>query len=233
MLASSSHEFSHRHSAKKRPDFRSMSSLTIWTVTMPSTVCSFGPSMKASSVEPPAPRCRAASSPSCWPDANPMRSSSPRARSTPSELNSSLRSAASARACNSSMRCSPSQMWPVPALKRNSESGLSKGTSGYPRIVRREQHDVKRLAVCPGSLVGTMRTRVNFLGRPCTWNQKMLDLKDVFYFVQVVDRGGFTSAGHSLRLPKSTLSHRVQELEASLGVRLINRTSRQFGMTDV
>jgi DNA-binding transcriptional LysR family regulator len=61
----------------------------------------------------------------------------------------------------------------------------------------------------------------------------MLDLKDVFYFVQVVDRGGFTSAGNSLRLPKSTLSHRVQELETSLGVRLINRTSRQFGMTDV
>src|SRR5881392_4134578 len=61
----------------------------------------------------------------------------------------------------------------------------------------------------------------------------MLDLKDVFHFVQVVDRGGFTSAGNSLGLPKSTLSHRVQELEGSLGVRLINRTSRQFGMTDV
>jgi DNA-binding transcriptional LysR family regulator len=61
----------------------------------------------------------------------------------------------------------------------------------------------------------------------------MLDLKDVFYFVQVVDRGGFTSAGHSLRLPKSTLSHRVQELESSLGVRLINRTSRQFAMTEM
>ncbi|SFM04202.1 LysR substrate-binding domain-containing protein [Variovorax sp. OV329] len=61
----------------------------------------------------------------------------------------------------------------------------------------------------------------------------MLDLKDVFYFVQVVDRGGFTAAGTSLRLPKSTLSHRVQELETSLGVRLLNRTSRQFGMTDI
>jgi DNA-binding transcriptional LysR family regulator len=59
----------------------------------------------------------------------------------------------------------------------------------------------------------------------------MLDLKDVFYFVQVVDRAGFTAAGQSLRLPKSTLSHRVQELENSLGVRLINRTSRHFAMT--
>lgn len=61
----------------------------------------------------------------------------------------------------------------------------------------------------------------------------MLDLKDVFYFVQVVDRGGFTAAGTALRLPKSTLSHRVQELESYLGVRLLNRTSRQFGMTDI
>lgn len=61
----------------------------------------------------------------------------------------------------------------------------------------------------------------------------MLDLKDVYYFVQVVDRGGFTSAGEMLRLPKSTLSHRVNELEASLGVRLINWTSRQFAMTEV
>ena len=33
----------------------------------------------------------------------------------------------------------------------------------------------------------------------------MLDLKDVYYFVHVVDRGGFTAAGDSLRLPKSTL----------------------------
>ena len=60
----------------------------------------------------------------------------------------------------------------------------------------------------------------------------MLDLKDVFYSVQVVDRDGFTSASKSLRIPKSALSHRVQQLDASLGIRL-DRTSRRFGMTDV
>jgi DNA-binding transcriptional LysR family regulator len=60
----------------------------------------------------------------------------------------------------------------------------------------------------------------------------MLDFNDFFYFVQVVDRGGFTAAGRRLRIPKSTLSHRIQQLEAELGVRLLNRTSRQFGMTD-
>jgi DNA-binding transcriptional LysR family regulator len=60
----------------------------------------------------------------------------------------------------------------------------------------------------------------------------MLDLNDFFYFVQVVDRGGFTAAGRSLHMPKSTLSHRIQQLETELGVRLLNRTSRRFGMTD-
>jgi DNA-binding transcriptional LysR family regulator len=60
----------------------------------------------------------------------------------------------------------------------------------------------------------------------------VLDLNDFFYFVQVVDRGGFTAAGRTLRVPKSTLSHRIQQLEKNLGVRLINRTSRRFAMTD-
>ncbi len=60
----------------------------------------------------------------------------------------------------------------------------------------------------------------------------MLDFNDFFYFVQVVDRGGFTAAGRALGIPNSTLSHRIQQLEANLGVRLLNRTSRRFGMTD-
>lgn len=60
----------------------------------------------------------------------------------------------------------------------------------------------------------------------------MLDLNDFYYFVQVVDRGGFTSAGRALRVPKSTLSGRIQRLESDLGVRLLNRTSRRFGVTD-
>ncbi|ABR91607.1 transcriptional regulator, LysR family [Janthinobacterium sp. Marseille] len=60
----------------------------------------------------------------------------------------------------------------------------------------------------------------------------MLDLNDFYFFVHVVDRGGFTAAGRTLQVPKSTLSHRMQQLESNLGVRLLNRTSRRFGMTD-
>jgi DNA-binding transcriptional LysR family regulator len=61
----------------------------------------------------------------------------------------------------------------------------------------------------------------------------MLDLNDFYYFVQVVDHGGFTAAARSLQLPKSTLSYRIQKLEEALEARLLNRTSRQFGVTDV
>ena len=60
----------------------------------------------------------------------------------------------------------------------------------------------------------------------------MLDLNDFLLFVHVVDRGGFTAASRTLRTPKSTLSHRIQQLESGLGLRLLNRTSRNFGMTD-
>src|SRR6201990_1950757 len=60
----------------------------------------------------------------------------------------------------------------------------------------------------------------------------MLNLTPVFLIVHVVARGGFTAASRTLRTPKSTLSHRIQQLEGNLGVRLLNRTSRKFGMTD-
>src|SRR5580704_13182031 len=69
--------------------------------------------------------------------------------------------------------------------------------------------------------------------RPTAWTITMLDFNDFYYFVQVVDRGGFTAASRTLRIPKSTLSHRIQELEKSIGVRLLHRTSRRFAMTDV
>lgn len=61
----------------------------------------------------------------------------------------------------------------------------------------------------------------------------MLDLKDVHFFVQIVERKGFSAASDFLGVHKSTLSLRMKELESSLGVRLLNRTSRQFMLTEV
>ena len=61
----------------------------------------------------------------------------------------------------------------------------------------------------------------------------MQDLNDLLYFAEVVDRGGFAAAGRALGVPKSRLSRRVAELEARLGVRLLQRTTRKLSLTSV
>src|SRR5688572_25591894 len=61
----------------------------------------------------------------------------------------------------------------------------------------------------------------------------MQDLNDLYYFVQAVDHGGFTPAGRALGMPKSRLSRRIALLEERLGVRLIQRSTRQFAVTEI
>ncbi|MGE0315026.1 MAG: LysR substrate-binding domain-containing protein [Lautropia sp.] len=61
----------------------------------------------------------------------------------------------------------------------------------------------------------------------------MQDLNALRTFVQVVDAGGFAAAARQLGSPKSTLSRRVAALEAQLGVRLLQRSSRRFTVTDI
>ncbi|MEZ4306434.1 MAG: LysR family transcriptional regulator [Polyangiaceae bacterium] len=49
--------------------------------------------------------------------------------------------------------------------------------------------------------------------------------------VEVVDKGSFRGAARSLGMPKSSVSRRVADLEAHLGVRLLQRTTRRIGLT--
>lgn len=58
------------------------------------------------------------------------------------------------------------------------------------------------------------------------------DLNDTLIFVKVVEQGSFTAAARALGLPKTTLSRKVQELEARLGAQLLNRTTRRLGLTE-
>ncbi|HSV79104.1 MAG TPA: LysR family transcriptional regulator [Ramlibacter sp.] len=60
----------------------------------------------------------------------------------------------------------------------------------------------------------------------------MQDLNDMFFFAEVVDHGGFASAGRALDVPKSKLSRRIAELEHRLGVRLLQRTTRKLSLTE-
>ncbi|UYG05585.1 LysR substrate-binding domain-containing protein [Halomonas sp. LR3S48] len=61
----------------------------------------------------------------------------------------------------------------------------------------------------------------------------MQDLNDLYYFVQVVDHGGFAPAGRALGLPKSKLSRRIAQLEDRLGTRLIHRSTRHLSVTEL
>lgn len=61
----------------------------------------------------------------------------------------------------------------------------------------------------------------------------MQDLNDLYYFAMVVDHGGFAAAERALGIPKSRLSRRITQLEADLDVRLLQRSTRRFAVTDV
>jgi DNA-binding transcriptional LysR family regulator len=59
-----------------------------------------------------------------------------------------------------------------------------------------------------------------------------IDLNDVAAFVRVAEDGGFTSAAKTLGVPKSTVSRALARLERALDVRLVQRTTRSFALTD-
>lgn len=58
------------------------------------------------------------------------------------------------------------------------------------------------------------------------------DLNDTLIFVKVVEAGSFIAAARALRLPKTTVSRKVQELESRLGAQLLHRTTRKLGLTE-
>jgi DNA-binding transcriptional LysR family regulator len=59
-----------------------------------------------------------------------------------------------------------------------------------------------------------------------------MDLNRVATFVRVVEEGGFTAAARVLRLPKSSVSRAVSQLEEELGARLLQRSTRKVTLTE-
>ncbi|WP_422378817.1 LysR substrate-binding domain-containing protein [Roseibium sp.] len=60
-----------------------------------------------------------------------------------------------------------------------------------------------------------------------------MDLNSARSFVQVVEKGGFSAASRALGISKSKLSRHVQQLERSLGVKLLLRSTRRLVLTDI
>lgn len=59
------------------------------------------------------------------------------------------------------------------------------------------------------------------------------NLSDIALFVEVVNTRSFSRAAERLDLPASTLSRRIAKLEAALGSRLLNRTTRRVDLTEM
>jgi DNA-binding transcriptional LysR family regulator len=61
----------------------------------------------------------------------------------------------------------------------------------------------------------------------------MQPLEEFYYFAQVVKHGGYAKAARALNIPKSRLSRHVAALETRLNVRLLQRSTRRFAVTEV
>jgi DNA-binding transcriptional LysR family regulator len=61
----------------------------------------------------------------------------------------------------------------------------------------------------------------------------MESLDAFYYFAKVVEHGGYAAAGRALAIPKSRLSRHVSDLETRLNVRLVNRSTRRFVVTEI
>jgi DNA-binding transcriptional LysR family regulator len=61
----------------------------------------------------------------------------------------------------------------------------------------------------------------------------MTDLNSLKIFAQVVEANSFSEAARRLKMPLSTVSRRIAELEDQLGVRLLERSTRNLRLTDV
>jgi len=60
-----------------------------------------------------------------------------------------------------------------------------------------------------------------------------MDLSAITVFLRVIQGGSFSAAARQLAMPKSTVSRKIAELEAQVGARLLQRTTRKLGLTDV
>lgn len=59
-----------------------------------------------------------------------------------------------------------------------------------------------------------------------------MEPNDLLLFARIVEAGSFSLAAQRLDLPKSTVSRRISVLEASLGERLLQRTTRKLVLTE-
>ena len=60
----------------------------------------------------------------------------------------------------------------------------------------------------------------------------MIEPNDLLLFARVVETGSFSRAAERVKLPKSTVSRRIAQLEQQLGEKLLQRTTRKLSVTE-
>jgi DNA-binding transcriptional LysR family regulator len=59
-----------------------------------------------------------------------------------------------------------------------------------------------------------------------------IDIKQIRSFLEVVNEKSFTNASRNLKISQASISHQIGQVEKMLGVKLINRNSQDFSLTD-
>jgi DNA-binding transcriptional LysR family regulator len=60
----------------------------------------------------------------------------------------------------------------------------------------------------------------------------MIDLNEIRLFIKIVDLGSFINVSKQQGIPSTTISRKILQLEKSLGVRLLNRSTRKLTLTE-
>src|SRR3984885_1798146 len=72
------------------------------------------------------------------------------------------------------------------------------------------------------------RERPTILAFVVSLGEPMTDLNSLALFAKVIEAGSFSGAARRLKMPMSTVSRRIAELEDQLGVRLLERSTRNL-----
>ena len=64
------------------------------------------------------------------------------------------------------------------------------------------------------------------------WNVEMWRYDDIAIITEVINQGSFIGAAKKLKMPSSTVSRRVSELESQLEVRLLERNAKNLCLTE-
>lgn len=101
--------------------------------------------------------------------------------------------------------------------------------------VRRLAGQIIQSGLCPcrGApfLFSCTRRREPVAPNYLTWRSLVLDLNEVAVFVHVARYGSFAEAARQMRVPSTTVGRRIRQLEAHLGARLMQRSTRKLTLT--